>query len=105
MDALEDNVTQLNSHDHDGSDSALIAAASISKYTSTIAATGYTNDGNNNYSKTITVPAAVTEVNNYDIYFYITATGVRIFPSVERSAATTFTLRLNQALAITATYV
>lgn len=105
MDALEDNVTQLNSHDHDGTDSALIAAASISKYTTTIASTGYTSLGNGNYSKVITVPAAITEINSYLVQFYITATGVRVWPSVERASATSYTIYLNQQLALTAVYI
>ncbi len=104
MDALEDNVTQLNSHDHDGSDSSLLTIASISKSSSTISNTGYTSLGGGNYSKVITVPAVITEINNYNIHFYVTATGVRIYPSVERASATTYTLYINQQLAITAIY-
>lgn len=105
MQAIEDNFERLDQHDHDGTDSKALPASSISKYTSTIASTGYTNDGGGNYSKTITVPAAVTEVNNYLIQFYITASGNRIYPTVERLTATTYTLRVNQEVAITAVYV
>lgn len=105
MPDIEDNFTRLSAHDHDGSDSALLPASSISKYSSTISSAGYTNDGNNNYSKTVTVPAAITEINNYLVQFYVTATGIRFFPTFTRASATSYTIVLSQQLAITAVYV
>lgn len=105
MDNLEDNITQLNSHDHDGVDSSLLTPASITKYTTTIAATGYTDDGGGNYSKTITVPSGILEFNNYHVFFYVTATGERINPGVTRASATTYTISLNEQLALTAVYI
>lgn len=104
MAAINSTITQLDNHNHDGSNSSLISPASISKYTSVITSAGWTSSASG-YSKVITVPAAVLEVNSYNIHFYITATGVRIYPGVERASATTFTLYANQALAVTAVYV
>ncbi len=105
MQDIEDNWNRMSAHDHDGTDSPALPAASITKYTTTIAGSGYTNDTGGNYSKVITVPGAVTEINNYLIEFYITSTGVRVFPTVERVSATSYRIRTNSQLALTAVYV
>lgn len=112
MSSLESNVTLDDAHDHDGSDSARLPISSITKSTMTIAGSGYTDNGNGNYSKTFTsgsgsdlIPATITEINNHLIAFYITATGERIHPSVERVSATSFTMRVNQQLALTAVFM
>lgn len=104
MPAIENSITQLNSHTHNGTNSSLLTPASISRFTSTITALSYTNDGGGNYSKVITVPSGITEINSYLLQFYITATGTRIYPTVERVTATTYRIRLNQELALTAVY-
>lgn len=105
MSDLEDDIQRLNDHDHDGVDSSLLTPASITKFTTTITALSWTDDGGGNYSKVITVPAAILEFNNYYVWFYITATGVRINPDVERVTATTYRIRTNEQLALTATYI
>lgn len=104
---IEDNFQRLNDHTHDGLNSALIPSSSITKtaFKSTILSTGWTTLGGGNVKKTITVPAGVLEVNDYSIYFYITATGFRLLPTVERVSATTYDIYTNSALALTAVYV
>ncbi len=105
MQSIEDNFVQIDAHTHDGLTSAPLPIGSLTKLTSVIAATGYTDLGGGNYSKLITVPALITEINSYLVQFRITATGERIYPSMVRASATTYTIYLNSQLAITAVYV
>lgn len=106
--AIEDNIERLNDHTHNGTDSAQLTPSSLSKsaFKSTILAVGWSAGSNGNYSQTITVPAGVTEINNYVVIFYITSSGVRVFPTMQRVSETTYTLTVNNsALALTAVYV
>lgn len=105
MQNIADDLTRLDAHSHNGTDSPLLTPASITRYTTTIAGSGYTADGGGNFSKTITVPAAITEINNYMVSFYLTATGERLFITWERVSATTYKIHVNDStLAITALY-
>lgn len=103
---LSDNVTRQDGHSHNGTDSPLLAPAAITKYSSTISSGSWSSAGSGYYTQTITVPAGITEINNYSIYFYITSTGERIFPGVVRASATTYTVTvLDNSLALTAKYI
>lgn len=109
---LEDNFQRLNDHTHDGSNSALIPPSSITKatFTSSILAASWSSLGGGNFKQTVTVPAGVAEINNYNIHFYATApggaVGRRIHPTVERVSAATYDVYVNDnTLALTAVYV
>lgn len=103
--ALEDNITRLNSHDHDGVDSVLLTPDSLQKPTSTIAIIDWVDDGGGNYHKEVTVPIEISAAANFaDIKYYglicqigtAGATfGDRVYPDIERETATTFTVRTN----------
>lgn len=95
MPAIEDNWTRMSAHNHDGVDSVLLTPDSISKFTSSISHLSWGAPTAGIYSQTITVPAAVLEVNDYELYTYITSTGERIYPSITRASATTFTIAVN----------
>lgn len=106
--ALENNITQLNSHNHNGSNSANISpsALSITGFTSTIASGSWSAVSGKSglYEQTVTVPAAVTEVNNYDIHVY-NASGHRLDLTIERQSATTYKIYINDnSLTLTAVY-
>lgn len=106
---LEDNFQRLNDHTHNGTNSALIPPSSITKalFKSVISGASWGADlGGSTYRQTITVPAGVLEINDYLIQFYVTATGERVYPTVERVSATTYYVYSNSnSLAITAVYV
>lgn len=72
MAAVVFNFERLDEHDHDGINSPLISSASFATSTSTIAAVGWSASGSG-YKQTITVPGAVTEINNYNVKFVFTA--------------------------------
>jgi hypothetical protein len=110
--ALEDNITRTNTHNHDGSNSAPLAPSSYSTtavlalYTSTINSASWAAVSGKSglYSQVVTVPAAVTEINNYTVYFY-NSSGQRLLLALERVSATTYTVYINDnSLTITALY-
>ena len=104
--AMETNMQNLNDHTHNGVNSPLIAANAFSKPSSTIASGTWTDDGGGNYSKLVTVPIEISGATApyNDCYYYefivkISTAGAtygdRIYPSIERESATTFTVRVN----------
>ena len=106
MAALSSNVTRDDAHDHDGVDSPLLTPAAITKYSSTISSATWGSPSSGAYSQTITVPAGVTELNNYDVMVYVTSTGERIFPGITRASATTYTITVyDNSLALTVKYL
>lgn len=63
--AMEDNITQLNSHDHDGSDSAKIDAINLvsTNATQTVASGSFADQGDGYWRATVTVPSSLTLAN------------------------------------------
>lgn len=58
--ALEDNITQLDGHTHNGTNSALLSTAAVAMVTQTIAAGSFVDQGGGRYRQTITLPGALT---------------------------------------------
>lgn len=103
---LEDNITQLNSHDHDGTDSEQISTNNLSKSTGSIASGSWSavSGEAGTYKQTVTVPTGYT-VDLTDIKFYITSSGIQIHPSVRKVTATTYDVFINDnSLSLTAVY-
>ncbi len=106
MPALQANVTKVNDHNHDGSNSAALSAAAIGKYTSSLVAASWILDAQNRYYQDVTVPVGITEINNFIPNFYITSTGERVYPSMIRLTATTYKVYCNDnSIALTVKYV
>jgi hypothetical protein len=108
MQALNYNTDRLDDHNHDGSNSALLEMSSFTPYTNTIAAASWSASGAG-YKQTVTVPAGVTDINNYNVKFVASApAGVAsqiIQLHYKRLTATTYELYCNDAtLALTAIY-
>lgn len=106
MPAIANDITQLNSHNHDGINSEPIDSTAILKLTTTILSAAWVSGGGGNYSQVVTVPAQISEINNFFIKIYNTATGDIIYPTIERVTAATYRLRVNDnTLNLTAVYV
>ena len=56
--ALEDNIQQLNDHNHDGVNSSLLTTASFTPVTATALLANWVLVANGIYSQTITLPGA-----------------------------------------------
>ena len=85
--ALNSNITQLNGHNHDGTNSAPIPANSIVSGTVNIPAANWVLDVAGRYRQDVTVPAGFSAAN-YAITFYL-STGEIIQPSITQLSGTT----------------
>ena len=98
FESINFNFERLDGHDHDGVNSALLSFASFSPFTGTILAAGWTVSGSG-YKQTVTVPAGVTEINNYNVKFIFTApsgvVGEIAYLDYKRISATTFDVYCN----------
>ncbi len=102
---LEDNITRIDAHDHDGTDSSLLPLTSITKQTSTIASGSWVDQGGGTYRQEVTMPAGLTFAG-YTIRFVNAASEI-LFPSVKiGTAANKYYVYVNDnTLVLTATYV
>lgn len=95
MPALRANVTKLNDHNHDGSNSAALTPNAIEKYSHTKLAAGWSSAGGGNYTQTITVPTGITEINDFIPKFINNSTGELLYLSMTRLTATTYSVAIN----------
>lgn len=99
FDALEDTIDQLNSHDHDGTDSDRVKSYSLTRGSVSVPATGWSASGSL-YRQSVTFPSGFSTANgsdwgsaNIQVFFsggtYDTA---QCYPKMEKITATTFYL-------------
>lgn len=102
--ALNFNIVQLNSHNHDGSTSSLINAAVIVGGSVSIPSGSWVSDVTGRYKQDVTVPAGFT-VDSYNIQVRITSSGHIIYPTIEKLTSTTFRIyTLDNTLSYTAVF-
>ena len=102
--ALADNITRLDAHDHDGSDSAKLTAASIVAITQTVAAGSWLATSQGNYRQLITLPGSL----DFDEITVIikNSSGHIVHATIEKVSDTTYYVYTNDnATAFTAVYV
>lgn len=93
--ALEDNIEQINDHDHDGSDSALILRKNIvSNFQTALSAGAWSAQGNGLYRQLVTAPAGYF-YTTMSLEFRTSATGDVFYPTVEYVSSTTFYIYVN----------
>lgn len=93
--ALEDNITQLNDHNHDGTDSAKIPSSSSTVVTASVAAASWVATANGTYRQLLTIPAAITAVTDVAISFRDSTTMDPYYLKVEKVSSTTFYAYIN----------
>ena len=86
--ALNDNIQQLNDHDHDGVTSALLPSTSITGGSVSIPSASWVLDVTGRYKQDVTVPTGYN-MDDYSIIFKL-STGEIIVPSITRLTNTTF---------------
>jgi hypothetical protein len=92
---LEDNITRINSHDHDGTDAEKVLSKNITSTTSSIVSTDWGADsGGSTFSATVTFPTGIT-FENHTMTFIDDATGDHFFPTVTKASPTTMTVTVN----------
>lgn len=91
---LEDNITQVNDHTHDGSDSAKLSSASSEAVAQSVSSAGWGSLSAGLYRQTVTLPAALTAVSgtydDYAIEIRNAANGRKLFLQTEKVTSTTF---------------
>jgi len=101
---LEDNINQLDAHNHDGVTSAKLTASSVTAVTQAVASGSWVATSNGNYSQTVTLPAGLTYAN-----ILITmrdSSSHTVFPTIEFVSTTTYKVFTNDnTQAWTAVYV
>lgn len=87
--ALEDNITQIDAHTHNGTDSPLLPAQSIEAVAQTISSASWVASGaTGHYRQTVTMPAGF-DFDEVQIGFRTTA-GIVIMPTVEKVNDTSY---------------
>lgn len=101
--ALNHNIEQLNDHDHDGVNSALISGASIAGGSVAILAAAWVSNGTGEYKQDVTCPSGF-DMDSFAIEVRITGGNI-IHPSIERLTSGTFRIyTLDNTLAYTAVF-
>jgi hypothetical protein len=91
---LEDNIQQLNDHNHNGTNSSLISSASITAVTQTLLAGSWVLVADGIYKQTVTIPGTL-QYDNTHISFTHATTGHLLYLSVEKVSATQFDVFIN----------
>lgn len=85
--AMENNITQLDAHTHNGINSSLLTAGSIVGVTQTISSASWSASGaTGHYRQSVTLPAGF-DFDTVQLSFRTTA-GAIIFPTVEKISDT-----------------
>lgn len=96
--SIEFDIDRLNSHNHDGTNSAQLSLNAFSPFTNTILAANWTADGSS-YKQTITVPVGIDDIDNYNVKFKFTApvgkVGETAYLPYKRLSATTYEVYCN----------
>jgi len=101
--ALEDDIQQLNDHDHNGTNSKKISPKSIEADTASILAAGWVDQGNGYYRQTITVPLGY-DFDKCTISMR-TSAGEYAYPRIEKVNSTSYYVYTNDnTVAFTAVY-
>lgn len=104
--ALEDNITQLDAHDHDGTDSAKLTTASSNTVTASVSSGSWSSTGSIGlYRQLITLPASLS-YDTIQIFFRDPTSGETYWLRHEKVSASTFYVYINDnSLSLTAVYV
>lgn len=93
--ALEDNIDQLDGHNHDGSNSSKLTAASLTVVTQTLLAANWVSLGGGNYHQ----QASMNPGFDYDTtsLSFRNPAGDYLYPSVTKISSTIFDVTTNDA--------
>ena len=93
--ALEDNIDQLNSHNHNGTNSAPLAPSAILAVSQTILAANWVLVANGLYKQTVTASAGI-DLDNTQIQFRLSDDSI-FYPTVKPLSATQYEIFINDA--------
>lgn len=100
---LGDNATRTDGHSHNGTDSAILGSAAITKTTASILAVNWVATTGGTYRQLVTLPGAYV-MSQVSIEF-LDASGNPLLLTVEKASTTTYYVYVNDnTLALTAVY-
>ena len=103
--ALEANITQLDSHNHDGVNSPKVPITNITVATQAIASGSWVSAGNGRYKQTVSMSGG-KQYDDYFITFRETSTGHQLGLTCEKVGATSYDVYINDnSLDVTAYYL
>lgn len=94
---LENDITQLNAHTHNGVDSAVLTSTSITPVSGTISAASWVLTSGGTYRQLVTTPPSIT-FDSYGLHFIITNgtdIGCVIHPTIVKVSNTTYWVYTN----------
>lgn len=95
--ALEDDITQLNNHTHNGIDSAILSSTSVNPTSDSILAVNWSATSGGTYRQLVTTPPSIS-FDSYGMAFRITNgadIGVEIHPTILKVSNTTYYVYVN----------
>lgn len=101
--AMEQNIQQINDHDHNGANSKKLTAASIDSVPQNVLAAAWVALGGGNFKQTINLLPGY----DYDlttISFRLTSTGEYIYPSITKISDSIIDVFANEAVDMTLVY-
>lgn len=104
--ALEDNIQQLNDHNHDGVNSSKLPATSIEAISQDVLSGSFADLGDDIHRALVTMPGSL-QFDTSTMQFEINSgadTGFRFFPSYQKVSANTFYVFMNEPLDIKVIY-
>lgn len=103
--ALEQDLIQLNEHDHDGINSAPLATGAVLSTNQAILASNWVSVGGGTFRQAITLPAGLIWGMMW-VNFLLAASGNQVYPVVEKISSTSYYVYTNNnTLDYTAVYV
>lgn len=102
--ALNSNIEQLNSHDHDGLNSSKLTSQSVTPISASISHLNWVLTSGGRYHQTVTTPASIT-FDSYGMAFR-TSGGIEIHPTITKLTPTTYTVSvIDNTLDLTVIYL
>ena len=104
FESIEFDIARLDSHNHDGANSALITGSAITPFSNSILAAAWTVDGGG-FKQTVNTPAgmAAVDIADYNLKFVFTAPGGQVgrvaYLSWDRISPTSFDVYCNDVTA------
>lgn len=101
---LNDNIQQLNDHNHNGTNSAQLTIQAVAVTTQAISSASWVAQGGGTYKQTVTLPGTLT-YDAISMEFRITSSKHVIYPTIEKVSGTTYDIYVNDnSIGVTAIY-
>jgi hypothetical protein len=91
--ALEDDITRLNGHTHNGTDSAILSTSATNSTSQSILAAAWSLVANGIYKQVVTMPAGLSFDNT--IKEFRLSNSENVYPTTKKTGANTYEVYIN----------